>query len=416
MNNRKLPEQIRVGSEALFWKSLLTLAAFFLMWAGMLLTRTSPSWIETLSIALISLGALWLEFFCALTNGVNRLDFEVWLRIGYRGCVYGVGSLFALYGNLIAALIYMAAATVAVLTIVFVIFKNRVVPIRMIFRPIVGSTFLKESIPVWVTQLAQLTYLKFDVVILGLLHVAALYTGWYAAAWKIADVLTAVPMLMAAAALPLLSGVSPDKNVSLIAPRYLKVIYIIPILIALPLSLGAKWIIHLLYGDSFAGAPLILSILVWALVPIFVHSFLAVVAVATRRQAEAAKMAAVTSIVGILGAILLVPRVGYVAMAVVCLVANSIFACGMLYRFRNVTQSAQVVTGMKSLLSALAIYAFCLRFLFLTHPLLLSFGATVAYCFLMVCLGVVNLKHLSQSWGFFANILSKRPISGESVA
>ena len=408
MSGSQESERKDVASEALYWKGVLSACTLVLMCTGMYLTKSSGSWLQFTAVAIISLGSLWLEFLCALTNGVNRLVGEVWLRIAYRGIVYGGGCLVALYANLVSDLVYMGAATIFVLIIAFLLLRLYLVPLAMWFRPRRGFELLKESVPVWVTQLAQLTYLKFDVVILGLLHVAARETGWYAAGWKIADVLTAIPALLAAAALPLISGAMPGMNVFMIAPKYLKTMYILPFLFALPLSIGAEWITRLLYGAGFAGTPKVLQILVWAIVPIFIHSFLAVVAVATRRQSEAAKLAATTSILGMLAAVILVPMLGYQTMAVICLVANSLFACAMIYRFRDVTGSAQASTGLKSMGSAIGVYAICSVLPHDTHPVLMVVGGTAAYCLALLILGVICMRDVNRAWQLLGSVLWNR--------
>jgi O-antigen/teichoic acid export membrane protein len=408
-------ERKQIASEALFWKNVLCALALVLMCAAMYFTRSAGSWVQIFAVAVISAGGLWFEFLAALTNGVNRFDAEVWLRIVYRGAVYGGGALAAFFASLAGDLVYMAAATVVIMTGAFLLLKAGLVPLRFSL-PAQGAALLKESVPVWVTQLAQLTYLKFDVVILGLLHVASRETGWYAAAWKIADVLTAVPALLAGAALPLISGASRETSIREIAPRYLRAMYVLPFLFVLPLAIGAEWITRLLYGEGFAGTPRILQILMWAVVPIFAHLFLASVAVATRRQSEAAKLAAMTSVGGVLAAVILVPRVGYEAMAVICLVANSMFACAMIYKFRDVTASTQFGTGLKSLLSAVGIYGFCSVVPNGTHPALMIVGGAAAYCVALLLLGVVRLQDLNRVWRLAGSMLWNRTANGASPA
>jgi O-antigen/teichoic acid export membrane protein len=397
-----------VASEALFWKGVLCACTLVLMCAGMYLTRSSGSWLQFTAVAVISLGGLWLEFLCALTNGVNRLEGEVWLRIAYRGIVYGGGCLVALFANVGSVLVYMGVTTVFVLAVAFLLLRHYLVPLAVWFRPRRRFELLKESVPVWVTQLAQLTYLKFDLVILVLLHVAARETGWYAAAWKIADVLTAIPALLAAAVLPLISGAVPGMSVFVIAPKYLKTMYMLPFLFALPLSIGAERITRLLYGAGFAGTPKVLRILVWAIVPIFIHSFLAVVAVATRRQSEAAKLAATTSVLGMLAAVILVPKLGYQTMAVICLAANSLFACAMIHRFRDVTGSAQAGTGLKSLVSATGVYAICALVPRGAYPVLTIVGGTAAYCLALLVLGVIRPRDVNRGWQLLGSVLRNR--------
>lgn len=400
-----------VASEALFCKGVLCAGTLVLVFVGMHLTGSSGSWLEFVTIAVISLGGLWLEFLCALTNGVNRLMGEVWLRIAYRGIVYGCGSLVALFASLVSDLAYMGISTVLVLGAAFLLLRLYLVPLTVPFRRGHPWALLKESIPVWITQLAQLTYLKFDVVILGLLHVASRETGWYAAAWKIADVLTALPALLTAAVLPLISGAVPGMDVFGIAPKYLKTMYVLPFLFALPLCIGAEWITRLLYGAGYSGTPRVLQILVWAIVPIFVHSFLAIVAVATRRQSEAARLAALTSLLGMLAASLLVPKLGYQAMAAICLVANALFACAMIYNFRDVTGSAQAGTGVKSLLSAIGAYAICALAPRGAPPILMMVGGMAAYSVALLLLRAVRLRDVNRIWRLMGSVLSNRPAS-----
>ena len=416
ISGRRDSERVKEVSEAFFWKNILFVLAFILVYSGIYLSHYSGSWSEIFSVTVISLGSVWFEFLSALTNGVNRFDYEVFLRLIYRGVVYGGGTLVAFTGNLAGDLVYMAVAAIVILTVGLMVLSKRLIPIKFSVRPITDIGLLRNSVPIWITQLAQLTYLKFDVVILGLLHVAALETGWYAAAWKIADVLTTVPALLSAAALPLLCGDSAERNLPLIAPRYLKIMYVLPFLFVLPLAIGAGWITQLLYGDSFAGTPRILQILVWAVVPIFVHTFLAIVAVATGRQSAAAKLAALTSALGILIAVLIVPRYGYEAMAVVCLVANSIFAFAMIYKFRDVTGTMQLGVAIKSVGSALGVYGLCSLWGSEVHPVLVVLAGTAAYCLALVLLGVVNFGHMSGAWRLLGSMFENRPARESSPA
>lgn len=413
MSGGGAPEQLSVASEAVLWKNGLSLLALPLACGGMYLSRSSGSWVEIVAVAVISLGSLWLEFLCALTNGINRLDTEVWIRIAYRGIVYGGGALVALLVSVRTDLIYMGVATAVVLGGTFELLRRRLLHLNMFIRPTGG--LLKESLPVWVTQLAQLTYLRLDIVILGLLHVTAVETGWYAAAWKIADVLSVVPALLSGAALPLISGGS-EYGLSAITPRFIKLMYVLPFFFTLPLTLGAGWITRILYGEGYTGTPRVLRILVWALVPIFMHTFLAVLAVAVRRQAEAAKLAASAAVLTVLAALVFVPRFGYEAMAVVSLIANSLFACAMVYRFRDVAGSSEYGTGLKALGSALGVYGACSYLWVDIHPALLMIGGTCAYGVALLLLRVIRTEHFGHGWRFFASLVWDRPVGGVSTA
>ena len=406
----------RIASTGLFWKVVLSGLSFALMIAAMRLPAHFGTWPEILAAAMISMGGLWLEFLSALTNGVNRLGAEARLRHAYRAIVYGGGAALAFFAGLAGVLTFMAVATVAVLLIAFQLVRTRVAPAVLLPAAGLVPGFLKEAAPVWITQVAQLTYLKLDVVVLGVLHVAAREVGWYAAGWKIVDVLTTVPALLAAAVLPLISGAQPDTNASSIAPGYLKLMYLLPFFFALPLAAGAGWVTRLLYGNAFAGTAAVLCVLVWALVPICVHSFLANLAVATRRQAEAARFGAATAVLGLAAAVVLVPRFGYQAMAVISLVANSLFAITMVRRFRNVTESAHVALGLKSLLSALAIYGLSLAFAGQVPGLLLSIFVIFGYSLALLLLRVISLRDFNRGWRLAGSLFVNRAAEKAGVA
>ncbi|TAM84184.1 MAG: hypothetical protein EPN47_02385 [Acidobacteria bacterium] len=398
----------RIASTGLFWKIVLSGLSFAVMVAAMRFAVHFGTWPEILAVAVISVGALWLEFLAALTNGVNRMGPEATLRHAYRAAVYGGGAVLAFFMGLAGVLIFMAVATVVVLWVALLMIRAQVAPVALPMGAGMVPGFLREAIPVWITQVAQLTYLKLDVVILGVLHVAAREVGWYAAGWKIVDVLTAVPALLAGALLPLISGALPEADASAIAPGYLKAMYVLPFFFALPLAIGAGWITHLFYGDAFSGTPAVLAILVWGIVPVSVHAFLATLAVATRRQVEAAKLGTATAALGLMAAVVLVPRLGYQSMAVISLVANSLFAIAMVYRFRNVTGSTHWALGLKSILSGLAVYGLSQVFArSVPGPVLMLFG-TAAYGLALLLLSVVTPRDLNRGWRLAGSVLWSR--------
>lgn len=403
------PAREKIASIGLFWKVVLSGVSFVLMVVAMRVGVRFGAWPDILAVAVISCGAIWHEFVAALTNGVNRLEVETWFRLLYRAAVYGGGALMCFLTGLAGALAFMAAAAVFMLSFGLAYIRFRVVPVR--FVPATGTAvLLREAFPMWITQVSQLTCLKLDLVILGFLHVAARETGWYAGAWKIVDVLTTVPALLAAAALPLISGTSPETDASAIAPGYLKTMYVLPFLFVLPLAVGAESISRLLYGNAFGGTAGVLAVLVWVLVPVCIHSFHASLAVATHRQSEAAKAGAISAGVGLLAAVLCVPRFGFYSMALISLVVNWLFAGVLIFRFRDVTRSMHVGVGLKSLTSAITVYGLSFVFAPNIPPIVLIISSLVVYGVGLLALGVVSVRDLSRAWRLAGTVLRDRPV------
>jgi O-antigen/teichoic acid export membrane protein len=416
MNGATGAARQQFAAAGFFWKIVFSALSFVLMIVAMRLGVHYGTWPEILAVAVISVGGLWVEFLSALTNGVNRLGVEANLRHAHRAIVYGGGACLAFFLGLAGVLIFMAGATILVLSCAFLLIRARVMPVGLPLSYEIVPAFLKESVPVWITQISQLTYLKLDIVVLGLLHVAARQIGWYAAGWKVVDVLTMVPALLAAAVLPLISGALPDTDASDIAPAYLKAMYVLPFFFILPMAVGAGWITRLLYGSAFTGTAGVLRILVWALAPYCVHSLLVTVAVATGRQLEAARLGMVTAAFGLLAAVVFVPLYGYQAIAVTSLAANSGFAIAMVHRFRNVTGSTHAATGLKSLGGALAVFGLAV-FLGGDIPAwVMTFGSVVAYGGVLLILGVFNLRDVGRGWRLAGSLLSNRTAGKVSVA
>lgn len=407
MNGKAGDERRCIASTAARWKIGLSMLALLLMVIVMRIAVPKGAWAEILAVAGISCATLWHDFLAAMTNGINRLDTEALLRLAYRALVYGAGALLCFFSNLAVVLVFMAAGGFAVLAIAFATFSARL-GLRHVAGSPMLSGFLRESLPVWITQVAQLACAKFDLVILGLLHVASRETGWYAGAWKVTDILSIMPLLLAAAALPLMSGALAGIDASHIAPTYLKLMYVLPYFVVLPLAIGANCVTTLLYGSKFEGTPVVLRLLVWVLAPVCVHTFLVTAAVASRRQSEAAKLGIITAIVGLVSAAVLVPRFGYLAMAVISVGTNWIFALIMVYRFRTVTGPTQAGVCLKALASAVGIYGF--GFVLagrIGEPLMMAVG-TLGYLGALLVLGVVTFRDLSRISRFAGSMLWNR--------
>lgn len=405
MNAMRGRARERLAASALACKVVLSVVSLALMLLAMRIALRFGDWTEILAVAVISCGSIWHEFFAALTNGVNRLESEAWLRLLYRGAVYGGGSLICFFCGLGNVLVYMSIAAAVVLASGFVALHKYLLPLTISSNLRIAISLLRHAAPVWITQIAQLTYLKLDVVILGFLHVAAREIGWYAAAWKIVDVLTTIPAFLAGATLPLLSGALPETKIIRIASGYLKAMYVLPFFIVLPLAIGASFISRLLYGSTFSATAGVLSILVWAIIPISVHSFLALVSVATRRQYEVAKLGAASAVLGLLAALVAVPAIGYQAMAVVSLVVNSLFAVILVYRFRNVTSSAHLPLALKSSAGALASYVVCMMIAAWIPAPLLILAAIGFYFVALLISGVLTLQDLTRGWRLIGAVL-----------
>ncbi len=142
---------------------------------------------------------------------------------------------------------------------------------RILFDAARGWQVMKECWPLAVSALFVVIYIKLDQLILsGMMGDAAL--GLYAAAIRIPEAANFLPMVLSASLLPSLlrrrsEGAAAYRKARL---QFFRLNVTAALLICVPVSLCAPWIIRLLFGPAYAAAGPVLALHVWSLLFIFV--------------------------------------------------------------------------------------------------------------------------------------------------
>ncbi|HEY1763691.1 MAG TPA: flippase [Opitutaceae bacterium] len=136
----------------------------------------------------------------------------------------------------------------------------------LVFRPELGWRILRKSWPLAISAISVILYLKLAQLILsGLMGDASL--GIYAAAIRIPEAATFLPMVLASSLLPSLlrSREEGPRIYQLALQRFFRINALLALSICIPVSLAAPWLIRILYGPTFAEAGPILAVYVWSL-------------------------------------------------------------------------------------------------------------------------------------------------------
>ena len=134
-----------------------------------------------------------------------------------------------------------------------------------------GLKVLRECWPLAVSSLSVIIYIKVAQLILsGMLGDAAL--GVYAAAIRLPEAASFIPMVLASSLLPSLirsrgEGAEAYRRARL---RFFRLNVSVALLLCLPISLGAPLIIRVLFGHGYLEAGPVLAVYVWSLLFIFV--------------------------------------------------------------------------------------------------------------------------------------------------
>lgn len=120
------------------------------------------------------------------------------------------------------------------------------------FKVISGSRkLLKESLPLFLSSIVVIVYLKIDIIILR--HFTGLEeVGYYAAAARISEMLYAAPVALSTVFFPIImKEVHNNNKVKTNRIRFYAIVFYLCLLLSLSCSLLSPFIIQTIYGDSF---------------------------------------------------------------------------------------------------------------------------------------------------------------------
>ncbi|MEK7105552.1 MAG: flippase [Patescibacteria group bacterium] len=245
--------------------------------------------------------------------------------VGRALLLAGVLVVVFVRGSLIEAMIALVVS-VFVQTSLLIVLANRLVRIRAQVDFSVWKEIFRRSWPIGVSIFFNLVYLRGDILLLSVLRPQS-DVGLYGGAYKVIDVMTALPVVFMGLALPLLVTAWQSRDKETFEATLQKSFNFFSIL-ALPLAVGAFTlatpIMVLVGGEEFRSAGPILAVLAPALAIVFYAALFGHAVVAVQKQRVMTIGYAVTAVVSVAAYFLLVPRFGTIGAAWVTLLSESL--------------------------------------------------------------------------------------------
>ncbi len=332
------PARIRdLYADVLVLRLMLSLLAGALVVGAAILTGR-----PALMVGAIALNAVTVLIYAvhgsteAVLSGYERLDLTAGMQVVNQLIFVCLGGLalwlgFGYYGLVLATMVGVATMTVLV---VRALRRLGVSPGAVTRRR--WASLLRAAFPFGVIGLTLGISYRFDTVLLNIYSGDAV-TGQYNAAYNLVFSLVTLSNVLNTALYPSLSRQSATDPAGL--PRVYERVLLYLMLAALPIAVGgfilAQPLVGLLFGAEYGPAGPLLAVLVWVVPLMFLTEFLGYVVVIAGREALVARAIVVSSSVNIVANLLLIPRYGADAAALITVVTEAVLAAQYVWLMRD---------------------------------------------------------------------------------
>ncbi len=316
---------------------------------------------------LILLAALPMFF---SFNNVYADVLQAQMKIGYIKAVgltvtalttLGGFLVIGLNGNLQAlALVNLLAALPAV--VLYQRLAGRIGRAAFTLDPALFQSLIREALPLALSGVFGVIYYRIDTVLLSLFQ-ASDSVGYYAATYKLTEVLNVLPGAVMIPVFPLLARYAGDPAARDLLLRLYHTAFKYLALLILPLASGvavlADQIVLFLYAPEYLPAATAMRLIIWAEIPMFLSPVVYQLAIAHGRQRLLLRAAAVMAAFNILANLALIPWLNYNGAALATTLTELIgLGLGLVFVAR--TLGIGLPPGLGPVLVSLVPYGLCL--------------------------------------------------------
>ena len=295
-------------------------------------------------VLLIFLGVLCLlgnhlvEFLAALTNSLDKFEYELAVKSLNKGLVVLIGLLALWAGaGLWGLIIVMVLSQGFSLLLSGGIIWKRVTPLSLQTDLSFWKHLLRVTWPIGLSILFVTAYVRLDIILLSLLRSGTAEIGWYSVPVKIIEAFSIFPYLIMSGLFPIFSLLG-DRDQVLLKEAYQKSLgYLVMVAIPLVLitfHLADPWLV-VVFGPLFQNSILSLEIIVWVVPFIFVHYALVHILFSLNRERLIILGSALALVFNLGSNLLLLPRYGYLGASVVTVVTEALLVSFYLFHLQR---------------------------------------------------------------------------------
>lgn len=215
------------------------------------------------------------------------------------------------------ALAGLVEIILAAILLLYAYYINQKNILRWRFQCSIARELLKDSLPIIISGLTILLYMRIDQVMIGKM-LGDRELGLYSAAVRISETCYVIPTIITSSLFPIIVALKgqclDDYNKRL--QKLYDLMFLLALIIALPMTIWSDKIVIFLFGNSFAGSGPSLAILIWSGVFVFLSCVWSSDVVAGNGQKIFIKFDLCSISINIILNILLIPRIGIVGAAI----------------------------------------------------------------------------------------------------
>jgi O-antigen/teichoic acid export membrane protein len=316
----------KFAGHVLSLKILFSLAAFGLSPLLLLILGYSGQLILMILLSQVYLlGNYLLDFFVALTNSREKMEYELLIKGLYKSLVVALPilALWLGYGLWGLLLTLIGAYGLSCLLSGWIIWK-KITPLRLQADRVFWKKILRSAWPIGISTLFMTVYTRIDLVMLSLFKVPASEIGWYSIPVKIVEMVSLIPFLIMTGLFPIISVLSKDDLEGLKKNYQRSLIYLG--ILAMPLVLTAvllsdTWLVFL-FGPSFVHSIPSLKILMWVVPFTFTNYVLIYTLIAMNQEKVITRGSGLAVLFNVGINILVLPRYGYLGASATTVVTE----------------------------------------------------------------------------------------------
>ena len=349
---------------------------------GLRLTTTALGVVVTMSIfavagsptvVVLGLAVAGAGLMVRLIGDNYTIPLNVQLRLGWVAVV-GIGYQFTLCAGYVI-LVLAGAGVIPLLAVVIAAAAVQLLGLAALVRCeisaipafdlLVWRRLLRETLPFAAAAAVGVVYFREALVLMSFLSTGR-ETGYYSAAFKIVEVLTTVPWILAASGLPILARAARDDStrLSYAVQRLFEVGLILGVWMSASTIVGARLGIDVVAGTKFHAAIGVLEIQALAIVTSFIAAILGYALLSLRQYRQLLRANGLAVLVVTVLSFVLIPNHGARGAAIAPTVAEAClglaYAVSLARSQAHLHLSLRVVPGLAIGLAASLAVAYAL--------------------------------------------------------